>query len=160
MLREGGECWLDASTFIAFKRRLQQPLAACAQSYIPVRVACWKCDSVSLPGWQLEVLVPPAGVQKVNVCFTCFSLCSYELDTISSNTAPLVWAESPWIAGKSRTSVGGFLANQASTGSRSNKCSSGLAKRGCGGVCPAWRNTRVQGVPRQKKREKSNRGGG
>ena len=100
MLREGGECWLDASTFVAFQRRLQHPLAACAQSYIPVRVACWKCDSVSLPGWQLEVLVPPAGVQKINVCFTCFSLCGYELDTMLSNTVPLGWAESPWIAGK------------------------------------------------------------
>ena len=41
-----------------------------------------------------------AGVQKINVCFTCFSLCGYELDTILSNTVPLVWAESPWIAGK------------------------------------------------------------
>ena len=43
--------------------------------------------------------MPPAGVQKINVCFTCCSLCSYELDTILSNTVPLVWAESPWIAG-------------------------------------------------------------
>ena len=109
MLREGGECWLDASTFVAFQRRLQHSLAACAQSYIPVRVACWKCDSVSLPGWQLEVLVPPAGVQKINVCFTCASLCSHELDTILSNTVPLVWAESLWIAGKCWPKVAGFF---------------------------------------------------
>ena len=79
---------------------LQHPLEACAQSYIPVLVACWKCDRVSLPGWQLEVLVPPAGVQKISVCFACSSLCSYELDTILSSTVPLVWAESLWIAGK------------------------------------------------------------
>ena len=111
----GGECWLDASSFIAFQRPLQHPLAACAQSYIPVRVACWKCDSVSLPGWQLEVLVPPAGVQKINVCFTCASLCSHELDTILSNTVPLVWAESLWIAGKCWPKVAGFFANQAGT---------------------------------------------
>ena len=58
--------------------------------------------------------MPPAGVQKVNVCFTCCSLCGSELDTILSNTVPLVWAESPWIAGKCRTSVGGFVRNQAS----------------------------------------------
>ena len=91
---------MDASSFIAFQRPLQHPPAACAQSYIPVRVACWKCDSVSLPGWQLEVLVPPAGVQKNILCFACASLCRYELDTILSSTVPLVWAESPWIAGK------------------------------------------------------------
>ena len=48
----------------------------------------------------LEVLVPPADVQKINVCFTCSSLCSYELDTILSSTVPLVWAESRWVAGK------------------------------------------------------------
>ena len=47
-----------------------------------------------------EVLVLPAGVQKSNVCFTCCSRCSYGLDTILSNTVPLVWAESQWIAGK------------------------------------------------------------
>ena len=93
------------STFIAFQRRLWQPLAACTQSYIPVRVACWKCDSVSLPGWQLEVLVPPAGVQKSNVCFTCSSLCSHELDTILSSTVPLVWAASCWISGKCRQAL-------------------------------------------------------
>ena len=46
--------------------RLRHPLAACAQSCIPVLVACWNCDRVSLPGWQLEVLVPPAGVQKLS----------------------------------------------------------------------------------------------
>ena len=99
MLREGGECWLDASTFIAFQRPLQHPLAACAQSYIPVRVACWKCVSVSLPRWQLEELVPPAGVQKVNVCFTCASLCSYELDTILSI------AQCPWFGLNPRGSL-------------------------------------------------------
>ena len=43
------------------------------------------------PGWQLEVLVPPAGVQKINVCFACSSLCSHELGTILSSTVPLVW---------------------------------------------------------------------
>ena len=30
----------------------------------------------------------------------CSSLCGYELDTILSSTVPLIWAESPWIAGK------------------------------------------------------------
>ena len=59
-------------------------------------------------------MVPPAGVQKVNVCFTCASLCSHELDTILSNTVPLVWAESLWIAGKCWPKVAGFFANQAS----------------------------------------------
>ena len=67
--RRRGECWLNASTFIAFHRRLRHPLAACAQSCIPVLVACWNCDGVSLPGWQLEVLLPPAGVQKIILCF-------------------------------------------------------------------------------------------
>ena len=43
---------------------------------ILVLVVCWKCDGVSLPGRQLEVLVPPAGVQKISVCFACSSLCS------------------------------------------------------------------------------------
>ena len=113
--QERGECWLNASSFIAFQHPLQHPLEACAQSYIPVLVACWKCDRVSLPGWLLEVLVPPAGVQKINVCFTCCSLCSHELDTILSNTVPLVWAESLWIAGKCWPKVAGFFANQAST---------------------------------------------
>ena len=80
---------------VGFERRLVTRL-----SCIPVLVACWKCDRVSLPGWQLEVMVPPAGVQKVNVCFACSSLCGYELDTILSSRVPLVWAESPWIAGK------------------------------------------------------------
>ena len=54
----------------------------------------------SVSSRQLEVLVPPAGVQKIIVCFACSSLCGYELDTILSSTVPLVWAESPWIAGK------------------------------------------------------------
>ena len=58
-------------------------------------------------------MVPPAGVQKVNVCFTCPSLCSYELDTILSNIVPLVWAESLWIAEKCWPKVAGFFANQA-----------------------------------------------
>ena len=39
-------------------------------------------------------------LQRSSVCFACSSLCSYELDTILSGTVPLVWAESPWIAGK------------------------------------------------------------
>ena len=42
-------------------------------------------------------------------------LCSHELDTILSNTVPLVWAESLWIAGKRWPKVAGFFANQAST---------------------------------------------
>ena len=50
--------------------------------------------------WSVEVLVPPAGVQNISACFAWSSLCSYELDTILSSTVPLVWAESPWIAGK------------------------------------------------------------
>ena len=58
--------------------------------------------------------MPPAGVQKMNVCFACSSLCSHELDTILSNTVPLVWAESLWIAGKCWPKVAGFFANQAS----------------------------------------------
>ena len=69
---------------------------------------------MSLPGWQLEALVPPAGVQKINVCFACSSLSSHELDTIlSTSTVPLVWAESLWIAGKCWPKVAGFFANQA-----------------------------------------------
>ena len=46
----------------------------------------------------MEVLVPPAGVQKISVRFACSSLCGYELDAILSSTVPLVWAESPPIA--------------------------------------------------------------
>ena len=55
--------------------------------------------SVSLPGWQLEVLVPPAGVQKINVCFTCPSLCSYELDTVLRVT------QCPWFGLNPRESL-------------------------------------------------------
>ena len=66
--------------------------------------------------------MPPAGVQKINVCFTCASLCSHELDTILSSTK-CPWfglcirlnGESPWIAGKWWPSVV-FFANQASKG--------------------------------------------
>ena len=41
--------------------------------------------------------MPPAGVQKVNVCFTCSSLCSHELDTILSTVAQCPWfGLNPW----------------------------------------------------------------
>ena len=54
----------------------------CSIVHSSARCAFGNCDRVSLPGWQLEVLVPPAGVQKIIACFACSSLCSYELDTM------------------------------------------------------------------------------
>ena len=57
--------------------------------------------------------MPPAGVQKSNVCFACSSLCGCELDTVLTSTVPLVWAESPWIAEKMTAKRGWFSSKLA-----------------------------------------------